>query len=368
MFFVIPAFLYMIFAKGYHTKNLGVIINFLLLVIDDISKFMGTLSNIENGFVSFERCQRYLEVQPEDGYKYFKTIEETILNNNQKILNFDKIKEKIELLDQKNVIEDGLNQPLLDEKKYYSITQPKDQFGLDISMKNVKVKYSPELPYVLKGISLDIKPGEKIGIIGRTGAGKTSFVNLFIRFFDDYDGSILLNGRELKSIYLESLRSNVTFITQDSYFFEGSLRENLDPKGITTDERLIQLLQESEMFDKVNLSGGLDWELDGKGGDLSVGEKQIFCFLRAIINTNKLIIMDEATSNMDVKSEDILERLKEKYMTDSTLMIIAHRLNTIHSCDKVLILEDGKVQRFVSRTDLSETELEYFKNYLKMFD
>ena len=109
-------------------------------------------------------------------------------------------------------------------------------------------------------------------------------------------------------------------------------------------------------------------EMTASGGQLSTGEKQICCFLRAIINSQDLIVMDEATSNLDIKSEDILENLKEKYMEDYTVLIIAHRLNTIHSCDKILILENGKVQKFVNKNELSETELEYFKNYLKMFD
>ena len=239
---------------------------------------------------------------------------------------------------------------------------------MKIELKDVKVKYSPELPNVLKGISLNINPGEKIGIIGRTGAGKTSFVNLFIKFFDEYEGSIQLNGLELKNIYLDSLRTQVTFISQDSYFFEGTLRENIDPLNKYTDEDLLSLLEESEMIDKVRISGGLDWKLNSSGGDLSVGEKQIVCFLRAIINSQGLIVMDEATSNLDIKSEDILEKMKEKYMDKSTLLVIAHRLNTIHSCDKVLILEDGKVQQFVARNELSESELNYFKNYLQMFD
>ena len=371
MLFVVPAFAYMIWRSGYSTTNLGVVINFLLMIIDDIRSCMTSLADMENNFVSFDRCNQYLRIPPEDGYKYFQEVENFLKKNHSSKLQLNKIEQKI---DQKsetiklNGRVDNLETPLLDQVRYSNIRETPGKQGIGLTLRNVKVKYSSELPNVLKGININIEPGEKIGIIGRTGAGKTSFVNLFIKFFDEYEGSIKLNGSELKSIYLESLRDNVTFISQDSYFFEGSLRENLDPKGIKSDGEIEELLTEAEIMDKVNTLGGLDWELKENGSDMSFGEKQIFCFIRAIINTNGLIIMDEATSNLDIKSEDILEKLKDKYMKDSTLLIIAHRLNTIHSCDKVLILEKGKVQRFVSRTQLSNTELDYFKNYLKMFD
>jgi ABC-type multidrug transport system fused ATPase/permease subunit len=359
----------MIFSAGYKTPNLGVIINFLLMIIDDIAYLMNTISNIENNFVSFQRCEKYLHVEAEHGYKYFETIENFILKKNSKKIDFAQLKEKLE---KKNESVSVLQEPLLDNSEEEMILQnlPKieNQKGLHIDISNIKVKYAKNLPYVLDDVSLTIQPGEKIGIIGRTGAGKTSFVNMFMRFFDEYEGSIKLNGVELKNIYLESLRQNITFITQDSYFFNGSLKENIDPLDKYKDEEIIDLLKEAEVWDKVELLGGLEWQLTATGGQMSTGEKQIFCFLRAIINSQDLVIMDEATSNLDIKSEDILEKLKEKYMNQFTVLIIAHRLNTIHSCDKVLILEKGKVQEFTEKENLSKERLEYFENYLKMFD
>ena len=367
MLFVVPAFAYMIWRSGYTTKNLGVIINFLLMIIDDIRSFMTSMADMENNFVSFDRCNQYLAIPPEEGYKYFDGIERFLLRNHSSKLQIRTIESAFESK-RPRASSDALDEPLLGEQRFTSIREVPGKRGIGLELEGVRVKYSPELPFVLRGIDLRIEPGEKIGIIGRTGAGKTSFVNLFVKFFDDYEGSIRLNGAELSGIYLESLRENVTFISQDSYFFEGSLRENLDPKQLKSDDEIEELLAEAEVLEKVLELGGLEWELKPSGGDMSFGEKQIFCFIRAIINTNGLIIMDEATSNLDIKSEDVLERLKEKYMKESTVLIIAHRLNTIHSCDKVLILEKGKVQKFVSRTELSNTELDYFKNYLKMFD
>ena len=364
--FVVPAFAYMIWRSGYSTLNLGVVINFLLMIIDDIRSFMTSMADMENNFVSFDRCNQYLAIPPEDGYKYFDAIEGFLTKNHSSKLEIKKIESKAEKTEA--IEKDSLSTPLLDKPRHTNLKQQIGQKGIDLQLSNVKVKYSKDLPYVLKGIDLHIQPGEKVGIIGRTGAGKTSFVNLFVRFFDEYEGSIKLNDSELRQLYLESLRNNVTLISQDSYFFEGSLRENLDPKGVKTDEEIEDLLREAEIFDKVATLGGLDWKLKDGGKEMSFGEKQIYCFVRAIINTRGLIIMDEATSNLDVKSEDVLEKLKDKYMRDATVLIIAHRLNTIHSCDKVLILEKGKVQRFVDRTQLSTSELDYFKNYLKMFD
>ena len=367
MLFVIPAFAYMIWRSGYSTTNLGVVINFLLMIIDDIRSFMTSMADMENNFVAFDRCNQYLSIPPEDGYKYFEELEKFLKANHSSKLEIKKIEHKANKKQEKKS-SNSLEMPLIDKETYTHLPEIPGQKGISLSLQGVKVKYMSNLPFVLRGIDIEIEAGEKIGIIGRTGAGKTSFVNLFVHFFDEYKGSIKLNGTELNSIYLESLRSNVTFISQDSYFFEGSLRENLDPKGVKSDKEIEELLQEAEIFDKVSTLGGLDWKLKSSGGEMSFGEKQIFCFIRAIINTKGLIIMDEATSNLDIKSEDILEKLKEKYMKDATVLIIAHRLNTIHSCDKVLILEKGKVQRFVSRKELSNTELDYFKNYLKMFD
>jgi ATP-binding cassette subfamily C (CFTR/MRP) protein 4 len=361
----------MIWRSGYNTTNLGVVINFLLMIIDDIRSFMTSMADMENNFVSFDRCNQYLSIPPEEGYRYFESIESFLKKNHSSKLKIKKIEEKVEAKKKprtENLSEDNLTSPLLDTPRHTNLKPLINKKGIQISMQSVKVKYSSELPWVLKGINLEIEPGQKVGIIGRTGAGKTSFVNLFVRFFDEYEGSLKLNGTELKEIYLESLRNNVTLISQDSYFFEGSLRENLDPKGLKSDEEIEELLAEAEILDKVMTLGGLDWKLKESGGEMSFGEKQIFCFIRAIINTRGLIIMDEATSNLDIKSEDVLEKLKEKYMKEATVLIIAHRLNTIHSCDKVLILENGKVQRFVDRTRLSTDELDYFKNYLKMFD
>lgn len=381
MIFVVPAFLYLILAKGYTTSNLGVVINFLLMVIDDISYFMSTISNLENNFVSFSRCEAYMRLEPEKGYQDFKHLEKFFLNCSKRRINYSDIEKGLAKLQEKETKEQqrrrrgsGLNEQLISDDSPAPLglslgdLSKQEKRGMHLKLTDVKVKYSPELPNVLRGISLEIKPGESIGIIGRTGAGKTSFVKLFIKFFDEYEGSILLNGKELRDLHLESLRGNITYISQESYFFQGTLRENLDPHKLHTDEYILSLLGEGGVRDKVELSGGLDWNLSSGGGDMSFGEKQIFCFIRAILNVKDLIIMDEATSNLDVQSEDVLEKLKDKYMSHSTVMIIAHRLNTIHSCDKVLILEKGKVQQFVNRENLSESELDYFKNYLKMFD
>lgn len=379
MVFVVPAFLYLILAKGYTTDNLGVVINFLLMIIDDIANFMSTISNLENNFVSFARCEAYLHLKPEKGYNDFEDLEKFFLTCSKRRIQYSDIVEGLEKLNkhkkQKAIkAESGLTEPLVGERpknaKHVSLGDltKQERRGIHLDLKNVKVKYSPELPNVLRGVSLVIQPGESVGIIGRTGAGKTSFVKLFIRFFDEYKGSIKVNGEELRDIHLESLRGNITYISQESHFFQGTLRENLDPHHLHNDEAIMDLLGESGVRDKVVLAGGLDWKLSSGGGDMSFGEKQIFCFIRAILNAKDLILMDEATSNLDVQSEDVLERLKTKYMSHATLLIIAHRLNTIHSCDKVLILDKGKVQQFVRRENLSETQLDYFKNYLKMFD
>ena len=210
----------------------------------------------------------------------------------------------------------------------------------------LKVKYRADLPEVLKGISLTVPHGTKVGIVGRTGAGKSTLVSCLYRNFDEYEGDIVYSGREIRQVDLKVLRSNITIIPQDPYIFQNSLRANMDPLEELTDEEIQDVLQEVGLWPKFERDKGLDTEIQQGGTNMSQGEKQLLCLARALLSKNKMVIMDEATANIDSQTEVIIQRLLKERFTDCTIFMIAHRLNTIMHCDKILVLEGGLVLEY----------------------
>ena len=240
--------------------------------------------------------------------------------------------------------------------------------GGDMSIRDLKVKYRPDLPNVLKGITLHVDHGCKVGIVGRTGAGKTTFISTLYRNFDDYEGDIFFDGRELRTLDLKVLRSNMTIIPQDPYIFQMTLRENLDPLKEKSDEEMESLLEEVGLWDKFSKGKGLATEIEQGGANLSQGEKQLLCLSRALLNKNKLILMDEATANIDSVTEQIIQRLLKEKFTDCTIFMIAHRLNTILHCDKVLVLDQGNILEFGDLETLRNDPNSHFGQMLTKAD
>ena len=340
LYFIIPIFIYMYFDDNRNNYS-AIILLSLSELLNYIINVLTHINAMENRFVAFDRVFSYTKLPYEKGSKFLKEEEKRIYNGQQ----------NLELRAFENTEE---------AKKFKN--WPKDG---NVKFDNVCAKYGEDSPQILKNINLEIKGGENIGIIGRTGAGKSTLAKLMLRFLEEIEGKIEIDGVDIFSIDIKLLRSKVTYISQESYFFEGSLRENLDPLKKKTDEELFELLKESEMYDKVIINGGLDWSIEQKGDNLSFGEKQIFCFVRAIINLKKIIIMDEATSNLDIKSEQILEYMKEKYFKNKTTFTIAHRLNTIYNADKILILDNGMVKAFRNYNDFDENDKIFFKSYIE---
>ena len=340
LYFVIPIFIYMYFDDD-RNQYAAIILLSLTELLSSIVNLLTHINAMENRFVAFDRLFTYTKLPHEKGSKFLEKEEQKIYSGEQK-------------LDLRAF------ESTEDAKKFKD--WPKEG---NVEFKKVCAKYGKESPLILKNIDLKIKGGENIGIIGRTGAGKSTLAKLMLRFLEDIEGEIEIDGVNIFSLDIKLLRSKITYISQESYFFEGSLRENLDPLEKKTDEELIELLKESEMYDKVIINGGLDWVLEQKGENLSFGEKQIFCFIRAIINLKKIIIMDEATSNLDIKSEQVLEYMKDKYFKNKTTFTIAHRLNTIYNADKILILDDGMVKAFRNYEDFDENDKMFFKNYIE---
>ncbi|XP_067676997.1 ATP-binding cassette sub-family C member 2-like [Haliotis asinina] len=222
-----------------------------------------------------------------------------------------------------------------------------------IKFDNLKIRYRPELDLVLKGISCDIKPGEKIGVVGRTGAGKSSLTLALFRILEAAEGRILIDGLDIADIGLHDLRSRLTILPQDPMLFSGTLRLNLDPFEKHSDEDLWLALERAHLKGFVSgLNEGLLHECEEGGHNLSVGQRQLVCLARSLLRRTKVLILDEATAAVDMETDDLIQSTIRTAFSDCTVITIAHRLNTILDYDRILVLSAGEIVEFASPTSL----------------
>ncbi|RXW15854.1 hypothetical protein EST38_g10001 [Candolleomyces aberdarensis] len=238
-----------------------------------------------------------------------------------------------------------------------------------IRFEDVKMAYREGLPLVLKGISFDIRPGEKIGIVGRTGAGKSSLLQALFRMVEVSGGKIEIDGVNAREIGLETLRSRLALVPQDSVLFLGTLRENLDPQRLRTDAELISVLQRAWLLPREGHSDpaaeakfSLDASVGDEGSNFSAGEKQLLALCRALVKNSRVIVLDEATSSVDVETDAKLQRTIQTEFTTSTLLCIAHRLNTIAYYDRVMVMDGGRVAEFDTVLNLFDNEDSIFRS------
>ncbi|XP_051528611.1 ATP-binding cassette sub-family C member 10-like isoform X2 [Myxocyprinus asiaticus] len=225
--------------------------------------------------------------------------------------------------------------------------------------------YRPGLPNALDGVNLEVLPGERVGIVGRTGSGKSSLFLALFRMVELNQGQILLDGVDISSVRLSHLRSKLAIIPQDPFLFSSSVRENLDPHGRHPDYQLLDALKQCHLEDVVHRIGGLDSEVGERGKSLSVGQRQLMCLARALLTDANILCIDEATASVDQKTDLLLQKtIKEKFK-DKTVLTIAHRLNTIMDSDKVLVMHAGKVVEFDSPAALCQREDSIFQKLLR---
>ena len=200
---------------------------------------------------------------------------------------------------------------------------------------------------VLKNLNFVIKGKEKVGIVGRTGSGKSTITLCLFRILEATEGKILIDDVDISKLGLEILRHNLTIIPQDPALMEGSLRYNIDPLEKSDDKEIIKVMEKIG-FDYIikRDKQGLNQEIAEGGSNLSVGEKQLICITRAILRKSKIIIMDEATASIDYKTEEIIQKAVSEILNDSTFITIAHRIKTILNYDRILTLDNGKIVDF----------------------
>ncbi|KAG0413192.1 hypothetical protein HPB47_009666 [Ixodes persulcatus] len=222
------------------------------------------------------------------------------------------------------------------------------------------------LPDVLKGITFTVNPTEKVGVVGRTGAGKSSLVMALLRVLKSSQGCIRIDGWDIARIHLRKLRSGITIIPQDPQLVRGTLRENLDPTGSHTDEEIWTALEQAHLKDVVAKDPKRLLLDTGDGGSsFSVGERQLVCLVRALLRKPRLLVLDEATSQMDGDTDQLIQATLREAFAQCTQITIAHRIHTVLDHDKILVMSDGCVLEYGTVADLLSNPSSVFRNMAK---
>ena len=216
---------------------------------------------------------------------------------------------------------------------------------------DVRARYDESLPEVVKGLSVEIPANAQVGIVGRTGAGKTTLFQMIYRFINLHSGTIEIDGVNIASIDLETLRSRLAIIPQDPTLFMGTLRSNLDPYSRKSDLEIWKVLKDTELHDLVmGFKLGLETIISDSGANLSQGQRQLFCLARALLLDAKIIMLDEATASVDVVSDAKIQRVLRQELKGKTVLVIAHRLGTVADLDFLMVISDGQLESFKKTT------------------
>ncbi|XP_077545466.1 ATP-binding cassette sub-family C member 2-like [Haemaphysalis longicornis] len=295
--------------EGPDPSSLGLALSSATSVPMSLLTLCITLFNVLHMFVAFERCLEYTELSPEADVPWSSS-------------------DKLALAQDKCTT------------KWPSEGR--------VEFKGYSASYRPGvLPNVLNGVTFSVKPMEKIGVVGRTGAGKSSLVLALLRMLRPSEGLILIDGVDIANVPLRVLRRSLTVIPQDPSLVRGTLRLNLDPTNSHSDREVWQCLEKANLATLVSSDArGLLLETTDGGTNLSVGERQLVCLARALLRGSKILLLDEATSQMDGDTDRFIQVALREAFADCTLFTIAHRLHTVLDCDRILVLHDGKVREF----------------------
>ena len=298
---------YMVYySNHYSAKSIAII---LQVTEDFINLLVNTsmyLSQLEISMIGLERCKTLMKIETE------KNPEKNITKE----------------LEQKNWPNEG-----------------------KITFVNYSASYRPDTPMILKNLNIEIRPGDKIGIVGRTGSGKSSIVLSLSRIIEPKKGKILIDDEDIKSINLEYLRDKLSIVAQEPFLIESTVKDNIDPLHKYSDKEILNVMNDFCLFQKFG-NEKLNIKIKENGKNLSLGEKQLLSFARAVIKKNKIFILDEATSSLDVETEKIIQNNLKKYFQNCTVIMIAHHLQMVKNCEYILVIDNGEIIEFGSYSDL----------------
>ena len=298
-------------------RIIGIILTYSLVLQEDMIEFLSSFSNFENTMTKMERSLSYTKI----------------------------ISERPQTLTSDLALRDWPSKG-------------------EILFENYNVKYRNDLDIVLKNINFHLKPGEHLGVVGRTGSGKSTITLCLFRILEAYSGKIYIDGVDISRVGLKKLRESITIIPQDSTLMNGTLRYNIDPVNAYTDKEIIHVMKKIGFDYIINLNkDGLDQNISENGSNLSIGEKQLICITRAILRKSKIIVLDEATASIDYKTEEIIQKALNEILTNSTMISIAHRIKTVMNSDKILVLENGEIIEFDTPKNLLSNKNSYFYDF-----
>ena len=298
-------------------KIIGIILTYSLVLQEDMIEFLSSFSNFENTMTKMERSLSYTNIISERAQS---------LTSDLSLANWPS---KGEIL-----------------------------------FENFCVKYRNDTEMVLKNINFHLKPGEHLGVVGRTGSGKSTISLCLFRILEAFSGKIYIDGVDISKVGLNKLRKNITIIPQDSTLMNGTLRYNIDPANDYTDLEIINVMKKIGFDYILNQNKeGLEQNISENGSNLSIGEKQLICITRAILRKSKIIVLDEATASIDYKTEEIIQTALNEILSTSTMISIAHRIKTVMNADKILVLENGEIIEFDTPKQLLSNKNSYFYDF-----
>jgi len=237
----------------------------------------------------------------------------------------------------------------------------------NIKLENVHFEYIPNKP-VLKGINLEISKGETIAIVGNSGGGKSTIINLISRFYDVTEGSIKFDDVDIKNFSINSIRKNISVVFQDNFLYSGTIRENIMMGNYNATESELQEAIHSAYLDEMilNMTDGIDTIIGERGTTLSGGQRQRVAIARAMIKNSPIVILDEATSALDNQSEAVVQKALDNLMKEKTVFVIAHRLSTIKNASRIAVINEGELVELGSHEELMQIPYGQYRTLYEM--